>query len=588
MVMSLMTIALTLLIAYLWSARGFFSALLFFACTLVSGAIAFAAFEPLGLLLINSTDSGWVTDIAWGGSLAGSFLVSLLVTSLVVNVLVRKNLKLDVAADWVGGALCGLGAGVICSGFAALGISMVRAPYSTFAFTPVTFDNGGSLTRTDNLLLPVDMIVAKLYKHTSTHSMAASRPLAVLRPHIAEEGHLLRAADTEETLLKYSLQPKDMSLLGRYTVGQNTTVPFADLVGHKKNVLRVDGTREGDPAYIEGYVVKFNAGAKESQGQVVLGVGSATLVVEGPDGTVLSLQPVALVSQGRGDTVEIGRWTLDAKGVFIGSVGGASDATFGLEFAVPRVGDGGYQPVALYVRGVRFDLRDGDGKVTAPGGSFASAAEREAAVFSGAILRVGGAGASAGALVGTGTQLRAEPSQLANLGIMNGATIPTQIVLDSGQTRGGVYDGNALVTANITIAPREASQNASVDRSLRVDRFQGSSGTSIISVDASKGKALSLLGELAGDATGAPALIDANGQRYEAVGYVYRTNSEVRIVFDPGKPIRNKDDFPALSRSRDDQVLWMVFRPSYGVKIEKFVIGNQVIAEFKPSLEAGN
>jgi len=72
---SLIGFAIVLLIAYWWLGAGALGGFLHFACVVIAGAIAFAAWEPVAYLLIAGPMGGY----AKGVSLLGIFIVSLLV-----------------------------------------------------------------------------------------------------------------------------------------------------------------------------------------------------------------------------------------------------------------------------------------------------------------------------------------------------------------------------------------------------------------------------------------------------------------------------------------------------------------------------
>jgi len=96
---------------------------------------------------------------------------------------------------------------------------------------------------------------------------------------------------------------------------------------------------------------------------------------------------------------------------------------------------------------------------------------------------------------------------------------------------------------------------------------------------------LDMTGPDARDATGAPVLVDANGSRYQCVGFVYKDNSIVHVRFMPGRPINSMNDLPSVSSSRADQKITLVFRVSMNVDIKHYAIGDTALAEFAPVLK---
>lgn len=601
MITNLVAIALMVAIGYVWSARGFFSSLLNLLVTIAAGAIAFALWETVALAVINNTanDNRFVLDVVWGGSLVLLFVVAMAALSLTVNAVIRANIKVPKVVDWIGGAVCGLGAGVIVSGMTIIGTSQVRtaAIENLLQYQPVDYDNNGFLTRTQ-MWVPTDSLTAGLYGFWSERSMretfGGGKTMAAWRPNIADEGHLLRIAETD-VLLRYSLNPKDVKFGARYTVGKELgkggkPSSVKDLVGDAKPVNMLDGTPINGGAYIEGYVVGFGAGAKEKGGQVAIGAGSATLVMRNRSDTrSISLQPIAVVSQAKGDSLRVGRWRFDTKNFFVGSMGGLAEVGMAFEFLVPNVNPNDYDevwiPTALYVRGVRFDLSDADDpeQPVKSAVDFATPADRDSEVDGGAFL----ISVMANAPKITGGDTWTFDKSNPNAAIRLNNRIPDNVILNGGELSGvDISKGLQIINCpNLAMSAKLIAGN-DVDRSLRIEEFQPGPGTSVISINVSKDIEKFAATEAASaGATGAPTVVDDKGQRYPAIGYLYRDRNELKIRFTPGSPLGSLSEAPSISRSRDDQKLFLIFRVSPNVKVMQYAIGTQGIVDIKGGLE---
>ncbi|MBY0307685.1 MAG: hypothetical protein K2Q09_02990 [Phycisphaerales bacterium] len=599
---SLIAIALMLAVGYVWSSRGFFSALLNLLVTVAAGAIAFALWETVATAAIKNVanDNRFVIDIVWGGSLVALFVLSMAVLSLAVNAVVRANIKVHKVTDWVGGAVCGLAAGLIVSGISLIGTSQIRTAEidNLLQFSPVDYDNNGYLTRRQ-LWVPTDTWTAGLYKFWSERSLretlGGGKTLGAWRPQVADEGHLLRIAETD-VLLRYSLNPKDVKLGGRYTVGKSlpkgmTPPAIKDLVGDTKPVATTDGRQFKGRAYIEGWVVGFEAGAKEKGGQVAIGAGSATLVCRNRSDTAsLALQPIAVISQAKGDSLQEGRWRFDTKNFFVGSMGGQANVGMAFEFLVPdeyadqpdAYPEEVWHPIALYVRGVRFDLTDpaDPDKTIKPSAEYMTPADRNAAVEGGGFLRS----------IADAAPPLVEPAQVwkmekndPNQALRLNNRIPGSIVLNGGEMSGvDLSKGQQIINCVDYRTTPKALADIGVDRSLRVEEFQPGPGTAVISIEVSRDvpKFSATEPESTG-ATGAPTLVDNLGQRYQAVGFVYRDRNEIKIRFTPGSPLASLNDAPSVSRSRDDQKLFLIFRVAPGVRITQYAIGTTGIVTLR-------
>lgn len=600
MVMNVIAILLMGLVGYVWSARGFFSALLNLMVTICAGAVAFALWETVALAVLKGADKdNWfLLDIVWGGSLVALFVVSLAVLSLTVNALVRANIKINKVADWIGGAVCGLGAGFIVSGITIIGTSQVRTPEieNILQYQPLTYDNAGYLKR-EQLWVPADTWTAGLYGYWSDRSMrepfGGGKTLAAWRPQVADEGHLLRMAE-QDVLLRYCLSTNDVKLGGRYTVGKEKPAKppkgykaptTKELIGDNKGVAMLDGTPISGPAYIEGYIVAFLASAKEKGGQVAVGAGSATLVMRNDaDTKSITLQPIALISQASGASREFGRWRFDTSNFFVGSMAGATEAPMCFEFLVPLDGEN-WRPLALYVRGVRFNLTNDDGQVIEASKNFANPEERDDIVSSGTLADE----IIAKAKISDPETKWVRDKNSNDSALRINPRMPDNITLNGGELSGiDLSKGQQIVNCvDLRISVKQLA-DSSVERSLRVEEFQPGPGTSIVTINVSKGiDKFSALEPAATGATGAPTLVDNLGQRYQAIGYIYRDRNDVRIRFTPGSPLTSLGDAPSISRSREDQKLFIVFRVASGVKLKQYAIGDTGIVELQGDLDTG-
>ena len=197
-VFNIIVILLTLGVAYLWATRGLFSAFLHLACTLVAGAIAFAAWEPLAYFMLDTLPTSgffrFLHGMSWSIALLVPFAVSLIVLRVIVDRAVPNNTKQAPAVDLVGGGVCGLGAAVIAMGFVVLGVSYTRLSIGLTGYKPLWYsdqrqEHGGSLIRTGALWLPADRITAGVYSTLSGTTLATGeRLLSLCRVPRADRG----------------------------------------------------------------------------------------------------------------------------------------------------------------------------------------------------------------------------------------------------------------------------------------------------------------------------------------------------------------------------------------------------------------
>lgn len=589
MMMSLVTIAIVLAVGYIWSTRGFYSAVLHLGCAVAGGAIAFGVWEPVSLMLLGGGE--WLAEIAWGVGLLLPFAAATAALAGIVNVTLRANAKCDDVSNIVGGAVCGAAIGVIASGILALSVANMRSKSDFLGFTPVDYDKTGGAARVGGLLMPVDKLVAGIYGFASEHALSTSTPLARWYPHLVERGHLMKMGP-EESMLRFATRPDDAKLAGRYTVGEASPLSVQDLLkdafdpNRVQKVVDLSGEEISSGQYqIEGYVIQCGPGMREKNGQVVLGVGHLTLVaVEPESGFSQAFQPFAYIAQAKGDKPNAGRWRFDGERVFVGSVGGASNPAMAFEFLLPK----NFKPIALYVKGVRINLTDPDSEEIAPKAPFtkyASTAARDAAIKNGSLL--------AASLTAQGTELDRSASTPfrttsndPNLQNIVSVTNSLPFTLNKGNMRGVKIDDNNFVIDGQAEYFSADKLPPGSDKALVVNKLLVDPTTVIVLVDVSPGKPFDLIGNVASQLEGAPTLVDdlERPQYHQCVGYIYEDSAKFKLRYTPGSPISDKGELPSLSRSRTDQKLRLIFRCSLNVRIKYFAIGNKAVKEMTPVL----
>lgn len=574
MILSLVAILIVGLVAYLWAAQGVLSALLHLTCTVLAGAIAFAVWEPLvyGLLL------GVHRDIAWSVGLLAPFIVSLLLLRIACDKLIPNSIDLDSATNFIGGLALGACAGVISAGMVVVAVSHVRFPPAILGYQPIKYDSAGNLVRSSGLLFPVDTITVRFYETLSVGAFSNATPLATRAPSVHEAAALSRFTYGDKGLS--AIQPKDFDVVGRYAIDGP---PLSDLLADTfaltpeggplpQQAKAIDGSPYPSNARLEGYVVRFKAGAKEKGGQIVLSPGQFRLVVT-REGKATGLAPVAAVGRAEAFSLNLARWRFDNNEPYYASVGGASEATFAIEFIVPK--DAAPER-DLYIKLARAAL-------PAEGTKFATVEERDQAIRDRSsgfdALAVGTvAEAPAGGEIAAPTGPTQDPIRLGTrlLSALNRSDV-SGFELDKDNR---ILNGQATVDAKQKGAP-------GADLKLRIDQFATTDDTTIVLVDVSVNSRTTLLGRALDAAEGVvpPVLVDNLGQRYEAVGYMHDTGSRYTVRFTPGSPIRGLADIPALSRSRPDEKLVLVFRVSCSVQILKFMIGNRTVEEVNPPIQ---
>ncbi|MGP1310083.1 MAG: CvpA family protein [Phycisphaerales bacterium] len=595
MIFNIIVIGAVLLIAYLWASRGLYSAFLHLLCTIVAGAIAFALWEPLVYgLLLNLRD-----DIAWTVGLVAPFVVALALLRLGVDAILKKAVQFDDATNFVGGAVCGALSGVIAVGIFTLGVSFLRLPPDFMGYRAAAFaDNTkgpGLLVEGSPLWLPADRLVEGFYGMMSEGSLATATPLADRAPDLAVQGSLLRY--TFRSAGRSSLQTGDFEVLGQYEVAAPSvdallTDSFSlDPQGNPIPQRAVD--LEGDPypagSKLVGVLMRFSAGAKEKQGQVVIGPGQIRLLAQGPDGATKSLLPVAFVNQADPLALNFRRWRFDSDGVYAASVGGAADTTMAFEFVVPPE----FTAEEVQVRNVRASL-DALPDANRPAGNeqlvYASPEERDASLRDFSLLSQVGVRIEGAEIESTEdtAQVRTEDSGRDSI-VRVSEFLPLNGQFN--RSRRGTLDvnnDNEVVDGEQRFTRAEYSEPG-LQENLRVSMLSRTPDTRVVQVDVGLRSPVSLLGRAFQTATQVvpPVLVDTLGRQYQPIGYVFQQGEQVTIRFEPGDPITGLSQIPGLSSSRDDQQLILLFRVTEGAELASFAFGGKAVADFTPAIRVG-
>jgi hypothetical protein len=603
--MNIIAIVVVLGVTYLWLIRGFFSAFIHLLCVIVAGAVAFAAWEPLAYWILGSSDPhGIFAGTAWGVALGIPFAITLIVLRIVVDLLIPANAVIASGPNYAGGAVCGLIAGLIASGFVVLSTGFMRVGSAVMGYQPIAFAANGSVQRESKLWVPTDVLVSKLYGHMSKSVFGVNTPLAVYYHDLPDTPHVLRMSFGDGAN-RITAKPDDFSVEARYAVGDGQT-KLEDLLidSPLRKLPTVPAQKvtdiEGDPypqgSHLEGFVVRFNAGAREkTEGKISIGGSQVKLLVGRRDPAnannwldLKTVYPIAAIGQAEASTPTAARFRFDARDVYLASVGGASEALFAFEFVVPPT----LEPIALTVKGIRQQIAD-DPKLGKPADNLKNAIERDAQMNKIVNLGPAGGGVAASDTLdnsgATKVEIRNAPGGAPpDIGIRVSNRLPYNYTLQKSATGSGnleIDDKNFIIDGQTTLEPGMAKRQG-IERPIRIEYFSTTPDTNIVQLEVSGRRASSLLGQSAraAELVVPPLLRDTNGQTYEPIGYVYEDSTKVEVRYTPGSPIRALSQLPSLSSSRPDQNLILIFRVSKGVSVRQFVLGNKVITEYDPPL----
>lgn len=240
----------------------------------------------------------------------------------------------------------------------------------------------------------------------------------------------------------------------------------------------------------------------------------------------------------------------------------------------------------LLMKNYRIDL-EADAKTAQPK-MFPSYQGRDASIKDGSIFSSFGVAVAGG---GGGPLNKAGSTKIAKVadrfeGVEVGLELPNGANFSRNNKQNlELNEKNEIIQGEANFKKEQLSERG-IDKLLRVEKFASSKDTGIIKVALSIDGTRSVIGRgvEAAESSLLPVLVDERGSTYEPVGFVYAEGDEVRYKYAPGAPLRSLADAPALSKTKRDQTLYLIFRPTKGVKLVSFAIGGKEIASFTDGL----
>jgi hypothetical protein len=591
-VFNLIVLVMVGFIAYMWSQEGLISGMIHLVCAVIAGAVALSVWEPLAYLMLGVRE-----DIAWSVSLAVPFLVTLGVTRVLMDMAIPHNMKFSPVTNLIGGGAFGLGSGIIAVGILVISMGFLRLPSDFLGYKPITYDTHGNLRRSSGLWLPADRLTAQLYERLSVSGFATGTPLASYAPGINEQASLMRI--TFDDRARNTMSPEDFTAIGRYTVSAATPNDlFKDAENDNIQQARGLDDRPFIPGTtINGFVIRFEPGAKESSGQIVLGAGQIGLLYEDENGATRRALPIAMVTQAKSERVVYGRFRFDAAEVFLASVGAASNATMAFEFPLPPHA----RATFLMVKNIRVPVsKFGALPISGAVNGLLTVAQRDAAIGADQILvgsaAIAGVDGVAGGPGGPGKiEINRGGAVISGIDFndlnASGVRVTTKLRLGYSKADTGAIEINA---DNKIIRGEKSFTELTNDVSpkLMVNEFYTEPGTTLVMIDVSWGTRLTIAGK-AKDAALAvmPIQLRAPGQTpYEVVGYVYTNDRGTTIHYDRGAPILSYSLLPKVSQSKPQDKLTLLFLVDKrrDVHLETLQLGPEPIATFSPPLPVMN
>ena len=537
-------IALVLLIAYWWMNQGVFSAVLHFACVVVAGAIAFAVWEPMAMMMLKRDI---LTNSAWGIGLLGPFCVALFLTRLASDKLVPDNLNFPQWVNFSFGAVFGVASGVLTMGMCLIGGGFIQSSRDVMGFAGAvrTVESRGA-PNFDNqrLWVPMHSITESFYAWLSAGALAPEMgtPLRDAYPGLADVAFGLYRDSYRDGKARTSITPKAITMKRLFYSGN----------------LEVDG-----PA-MASWVVEMEIGMEATDSGGVLSVSAAQIrlienVPTGQDRAPRTAHPFAFSQPsdvGTGMTLAL----FDDVTAYASNVPGQQLTRLFFAFPATNLGNMSDPPEYLQIKGLRVRLPQPEGNTEYDGRDLA--------------LIMRGVDASV-----AGNPVLTNPDQK----MIRPKDLTSDLTITPANGAVGEL-GNIEHVDNYLTFGKENFQKGGkpASKANRVKGIYAPEGTAVLRLNISRGdssidvwNSRSDYRKEAGEQA-ALMLVDSEGATYLPTGYLWVNNDSVEVRLEKAG-LATIGDFPPQSSSGGHE-LYAIYRVTVGRKIVSVRLGNIVLA----------
>jgi hypothetical protein len=324
MILSVVLILFVGLVAYLHYIQGLLNGLISVVLALIATAVAIGQYEPLA----TAVSGGKYNDQAQGICLVALFALTYLIGRLIFDKMVPGNVRLPHLVEAIGGAVCGLIAGLMGTGIIAIALQTMPFGLSIAGYTryplaaererSVAVPGGDGNRQVDRmvidqmknmdyekeesgLLLPVDDLVVGFAKRMSNGgALATDRPFESVHPDLIQElfaqraGIEIGAKHTASNAKGTQVEVVQVNVLGK----------LKKFVGEFDKIWPPDEHTKGDLAAGPGHTliavtVTFKSDAADEDHLVRISPGSVRLVTKQSDGGWKNNYPIGTVQQGQ-------------------------------------------------------------------------------------------------------------------------------------------------------------------------------------------------------------------------------------------------------------------------------------------------
>lgn len=510
-------ILIVLVIAYWWANQGLFSAILHMMCVIGAGAVALAVYEPItvGLLLRGI----WFDDYAWGVSLVGVFVITLLIFRVASDKIVRANVNVPTWANFAFGLPVGAISGILALGIFMIGAGMVQSYRSV-----MEYEGYGRSSQTGRveylgpaLWIPVHMWTNEFYNYLSVGALYPTfndSPLVQENPELYKQASLLRDSAAEGKG-KLSLAP---------------------------DAVTIRAVKRDPESNRHVVAVEFGATARDWGQQLTLSNSQVRLITNGsndPRQRPGVVHPDAWSQRTAENRDGLTRFVFDSRENYVTSIPGSERTSVAFEFSVPRNHTARY----IQIRGTRFRLPRA---MDAEAGEIAITFEQVTA------------------------QLGSGPNIQEHVEVKS-STAPIRASLN--QPRGSLKLVDNQFNEGQHTFP---SRGERPPRGLSVEAIYEPPGTRVVQVYMRWNDPHNMFRQSVRQAVSQSArlmLVDESGNTYSPIGYMHEGRQGITIRLDPSRYLPTINDFPNLPQDGPD-TLRIIFRVTQDVTIKGLMLGD--------------
>ena len=564
MILNLTILIFVIGIAYWQGLQGFFSAFLHLVLVIVSGALAFAFWEPVAMGML----SGMMPRYAWAIGLVMPFVFILMLLRFLMDKFVPANMDFSQLTNLIAGGICGAIAAALSAGICLIGIAFLPGPADAFGYRPYTINPiSGEVVKSNEggeLWIQVDHFAESIFSGLSEGSFAPANGKSIARhqPELNRRAWLVRLRGDE-----YS---STVATPGSVTVTAQASHPtpvqglptlliesLAKKVDPNKEAHRLvaietqwvnkDKNYDGDPRL------------RVFPNQVQL----ITFAKDKPNGKATIHLPIAM-SQLKDPTRGNREFTAVSNDAAVIMTDSAADAKITFLFLVPVNEVENF----LMVRNLRLPLTDGTKPLPAPSAPEVVALIGDSAASSGpAVATTNGTETpgTVGTKQGGRSGIKAEDLVItADLPRFTSKTLATDLEFTA---------ANEIRRGEMTIKP----PTGPISRTNQVNSVYVSDGQAAVRIRLSRDAAQSLLGQAVA-AAGAihPVILrDNRGNDWQPTGYVWvqASSNSMKVRYDPQNPIKAVVELPVRQMGDADE-LYVYFLVEKGVTLTNFMVGS--------------